>query len=248
MTALWILSRHEYRGRYRAQALGVIWSIFQPIVMMGLLSLVMARLFKTSEHYPIFVLIGILTWNFFTAAVNAGTISLVTYADLVKRTVFPRAVIPASSVMSYFINFCIESISLLVFIPIFPSSFRASPALLLVPVLVASLVMFTIGLVLITSTLNVVFRDLAYAVQTGLTLLYWLTPFIYPLSTVPQPYQTILGLSPLARIVEGLRGVVIHGTSPGPLDLLVTCATAAATLGLGILVFRRAEGLMLDHV
>src|SRR5436190_2160184 len=92
---------NDFRARYRAQALGVLWSLLQPLVMMAILSLVFTRAFRSTEpHFPIFLLIGLLVWQWVSAALTSSTLSFVLHADMVKRTVFPRELLPISSVLS----------------------------------------------------------------------------------------------------------------------------------------------------
>ena len=120
-----------------------------------------------------------------------------------------------SSVLSYGINFCIESLALLLFVPFFPDAFRLSPALLLIPLLLLALVLALIGVALATSVLNVIYRDVAYLVNTALLLLYWLTPVIYPIQVVPEPFRSVLRWNPFGAIITALRGA--HG-APQPTE------------------------------
>jgi hypothetical protein len=104
---------NDFRARYRAQALGVLWSLLQPLVMMTILSLVFTRAFNATEpHFPIFVLIGLLVWQWTSNALNAATAVFVMHADMVKRTVFPRALLPLAAVLSYGVNAAVESLAL----------------------------------------------------------------------------------------------------------------------------------------
>jgi ABC-type polysaccharide/polyol phosphate export permease len=244
-----VLTRHEFRARYRAQALGIVWSLLHPLVMMALLSLVFTRVFRSSTpNFPIFTLIGIVVWQWITTAANAAATTFVNNADLVKRTVFRRELLPISFVLSYGVNFLMESSLLFLFIPIFPSAFRLTPALLTVPLLVAALFVLLSGVALAVAVLNVVYRDVAYLVQTGLTIVYWLTPVIYPLDVIPFPYRTILQCNPLGAILTALRGAVMAGTVPSALGWASIWVPTLAILGLGWAIFRHYERLVLDYV
>jgi ABC-type polysaccharide/polyol phosphate export permease len=247
--ALWLLTRHEFRARYRAQALGVVWSLLNPIVMMGILSLIFTRVFRSQvPNFPIFMLIGLVVWQFFTSAITAATGSFVQYADIIKRTVFPRQLLPLAVMLSYGMNFCVESLVLFIFIPIFPSAFHLSWTLLLVPVILSFLVLLLAGIALAVSVLNVLYRDVAYLVNTALLLLYWLTPVIYPVEIIPEPYQALLKCSPLTGILNALRGCVMTGTPPTALMWASLTLPSLAVFGLGWLVFRHYEKMVLDYV
>jgi len=244
-----VLTLHDYHARYRAQALGVVWSLLNPLVMMGILSVIFTHMFKSSQpNYPIFVLIGLVVWQWFSSALHAATNSFVHNAEIVKRTVFPRQLLPLSMVLSYGINFAMESCLLIIFIPVFPSAFKLSPALLLVPVLLAFLAALIAGVSLAASVLNVIYRDVAYLVTTGLTLLYWLTPLIYEIERIPYPWRTVWRCNPLCGILTALRGAVMLGEWPSALGWAGIVVPTLLVFGVGWLIFRHYERLVLDYV
>ncbi len=244
-----VLCRSDFRARYRAQALGAIWSLLNPLVMMGIMSLVFTQVFRTTTRFfPIFLLIGLIVWQWVVSSVNTATQVFVSNAEVIKRTVFLRQLMPISVVLSYGLNFCIECLALLVFIPIFPGAFRFSPALLLVPVLLALLVILLCGVVLATSVLNVIYRDVAYIVNTALLLLYWLTPVFYPMEVIPMPYRMILQCNPIAGVIVNLRLVVMQGQVPSLLAFGELIISTFLFFGLGWLIFRHYERMVLDHV
>jgi ABC-type polysaccharide/polyol phosphate export permease len=244
-----VLTRHEFRARYRAQALGIVWSLLHPLVMMSLLSLVFTRVFRsTTPNFPIFTLIGVIVWQWVTAAATSGAGTFVHNADLVKRTVFPRELLPISFVLSYGINFLMASSLLILFIPIFPTAFRLTPALLTVPLLILALFGQLCGIALAVAVLNVVYRDVAYLVETGLTMLYWLTPVIYPLDVIPFPYRTVLQCNPIGAVLTALRGAIMSGTVPTALGWASIWIPTFLIIWLGWIVFRHYERLVLDYV
>lgn len=249
LDVLTVLTRSDFSARYRAQALGVVWSVLYPLVMMAIMSLIFTRVFRsTTEHFSIFLLMGLVFWQWAQNAISAATGVFVNNADVIKRTVFARHLLPVAAVLSYGINFCIESVTLLVFIPIFPGAFRLSPALLCVPVLLLLAVLLVTGISLATSVLNVIYRDVAYMVNTGLLLLYWLTPVIYPIEVIPQPYQKLLLLNPLGGLLTALRRAVMLGQAPTLLGWVGLVVPTLLVLGLGWLIFRHYERMVLDYV
>ncbi len=240
---------NDFRARYRAQALGVLWSLLQPLVMMAILSLVFTRAFHSDEpHFPIFLLIGLLVWQWTSNALNAATLSFVGQADMVKRTVFPRALLPLSSVLSYGVNAAIESLALVALIPFFPGAFIASPALLAIPGVLACLVVLLAGASLAVSVLNVIYRDVAYLVSTSLLILYWLTPVVYPPHILPERFQGYFAWNPLGAILNSLRGIIMHGRFPDVFDWLHMALPSLVVAGIGGMIFRHQESEMLDHV
>jgi ABC-type polysaccharide/polyol phosphate export permease len=246
---LWVLVRSDFRARYRAQALGVLWSLLNPIVMMGILSFVFTHAFRAAiPHFPIFMLIGLIVWQWVSSSLSAATQVFVAQAELVKRTVLPRELLPASVVLSYGLNFCVESLVLLAFVPIFPDAFRFSPALLLVPVLLFLLFLLLSAIALATSVLNVIYRDVAYLVSTSLLILYWLTPIIYPIDVIPQPYQTVLRCNPLAGVLIALRDAVMLGQAPSLRGWAAVILPIAFAGAVGWAIFRHYERMVLDYV
>ena len=244
-----VLTANEFFARYRAQALGFVWSFLNPLVMMAILSVIFTRVFPShTKNFPIFVLMGVIVWQWVSAAANGTTMVFVNNADMIKRTVFPRQLLPMSLILSFGINFLMESSLLVVFIPIFPSAFKLSPTLLLVPVFLAFLLVLLFGVGLMVSVLNVLYRDLAYLVQTGLYILYWLTPVIYPLEIVPEPYQTALKCNPFGAILTALRGAIMLGETPSALGWASIVGPSVAMFLLGWAVFRHYERMVLDYV
>ncbi len=244
-----VLTRADFRARYRAQALGVVWSLLHPVVMMGVISLAFTQVFKTTiPDFPIFLLIGLVLWQWLTNAVSSGTQTFVANADLIKRTVFARRALPIGAVLSYGINFAIESAIVLLFIPVFPSAFRFSLALLLIPVYLLLFFLLLIGVVLATSVLNVIYRDVAYLVNTGLTLLFWLTPVMYSPDKIPMPYGQLILWNPAGAIMQAVRRAVMQGAPPTALGWAQMLAPTAVVLLGGWLLFRRHERMALDYV
>jgi ABC-type polysaccharide/polyol phosphate export permease len=248
---LGVLTHNEFRARYRSQALGILWSLLNPLVQMTILTVIFSQVpaFKSATAgYPVYLLMGVLVWQFFSTSLSTATQSFITHADIVKRTVFARELLPIATMLSYGINFAMEAGLVLLLVPIWPHAFRLSPALLLVPVILLILVLLMIGLVLSTSVLNVIYRDVAYLVTTSLTLLYWLTPIIYPIRFVPEPYATIMHFNPLASILIALRGCVMEGVLPSALTWAGMLVPTTVVLLVGWAIFRHYERMVLDYV
>ncbi len=251
-----VLLRNEFRARYRSQALGILWSLLNPLVQTAILSIIFSHVsaFKSAiPNYPVYLLIGVVVWQWFATAINVATQSFIANADIVKRTVFAREIVPLSTALSYGINFAMEALLVVALAVIWPHAFKLSPALLLVPVILAVLAALIIGVVLATSVLNVIYRDVAFLVSTARTLLYWLVPIIYPVSfvddaAVPQLYRTLYHLNPVASILVALRGCIMNGALPSALTWAGMLGPTALMLTVGWLTFRHYERMVLDYV
>ncbi|HWE27774.1 MAG TPA: ABC transporter permease [Polyangia bacterium] len=246
-----VLLRNEFRARYRSQALGILWSLLNPLVQTAILSVIFSHVsaFKSAiPHFAVYLLIGVVVWQWFATAINTATQSFISNADIVKRTVFSRQIIPLSTAMSYGINFAMEGLLVLALVAVWPHAFKLSWALVLVPVILAILSALIVGIVLATSVLNVIYRDVAFLVSTALTLLYWLCPIIYPLSFVPPAYLPFYQMNPIASILVALRGCIMDGAFPSALTWAGMLGPTALMLAVGWVIFRHYELMVLDYV
>jgi lipopolysaccharide transport system permease protein len=253
---LTVLLRNEFRARYRSQALGILWSLLNPLVQTAILSFIFSHVSAVKSaipYYAVYLLIGVVVWQWFATAINTATQSFITNADIVKRTVFSRQIVPLATAMSYGINFAMEAMLVLALVVIWPHAFKLTPALLLVPVVLAILAALIVGVVLATSVLNVIYRDVAFLVSTALTLLYWLVPIIYPISFVddaamPRLYYTLYHLNPVTAILVALRGCLMDGRAPSALTWAGMLGPTLLMLAIGWAVFRHYERMVLDYV
>ena len=253
---LGVLTRNEFRARYRSQALGILWSLLNPLVQTAILTVIFSHVaaFRSAvPSYPVYLLMGVVVWQWFSTAINAATQSFVAKADIVKRTVFARQILPLATALSYGINFAMESLLVLALVFVWPHAFKLTPALLLVPVILAILAALIIGVVLATSVLNVVYRDVAFLVSTALTLLYWLVPIIYPVTFVddgamPHVYKVLYHLNPFAVDPRRAARLRLDGHAPSMLTWIGMIGPTAVMLIVGSAVFRHYERMVLDYV
>jgi ABC-type polysaccharide/polyol phosphate export permease len=243
---LGVLTRNEFRARYRAQALGILWSLLNPLVTMAILTVIFTRFVPLNiPDYPVYLLIGFVIWQWVANALPPATQTFVIHADVIKRTVFPRHLLPVAAVLSYGVNFAMEASLVLLLAAIFPHAFRLSPALLLVPVILAVLMALLVGVTLATSVLNVIYRDVNYLVSTTLTLLYWLTPIIY---RVPERYRDLAYVNPIGAILMSLRGCIMDGRAPSAIAWAGMLVPTGIVVAIGWAVFRHYERMVLDYV
>lgn len=252
------LVERDLKVRYKESVLGIIWSLLNPLLMMGIFWLVFDRFMNQSlREYPIFILTGILPWNFFQGGVMSGAVSIVSNTPLVKKVYFPRELLPTAALLSNFINF-LFSLTVLFFF-LFVSGLGLSWFALWVPVLIFCEMLLIWGLSLGLSALYVFARDVAMILQVVLRGLFFLTPIFYSLDRFSA--DVVLGgitinsatlirwLNPLASIVDGFR-TVLWGTigSQGavgmdPAFLLRTLVTSMLICAVGYWFFRRTEHL-----
>jgi lipopolysaccharide transport system permease protein len=243
------LTRREVKSRYSQSLFGAGWAVAQPLAMMAVFTLVFARLGQMPSGgapYPLFAFAALVPWFFFSNSVNSGTMSLITYRNIVTKTYFPREIVPLAQVGSRLVDLAASSAlfaGLLVFYNVTIVGWAA-----LVPLFLVLLILFTLGTTLATSAINVFYRDVSPVVQISLQLWLYLTPVAYPLSAVPEEYRTFFLLNPLTGVVEGLRSVLVFGQPP---DWNVVAISASLIVGIfagALLLFKSTDKYFADVI
>jgi lipopolysaccharide transport system permease protein len=243
------LTRREIKGRYSQSFFGAGWAVAQPLATMAVFTLVFARLGQMPSGgapYPLFAYAALVPWFFFSNSVASGTMSLITYRNIVTKTYFPREIVPLAQIGSRLVDIAAASglyVLLMIYYGVGLGLWGA-----LVPVFLLLLLLFTIGVTLATSALNVFYRDVNPVVQIGLQLWLYLTPVAYPLSVVPQKYRLFFLLNPLTGVVEGLRAVLVFGREP-EWPVVAVSATLILVIFAGALtLFKRTDKYFADVV
>ena len=237
----------DFRIRYRNMSLGVFWSLLNPLVMMTVLTFVYTKIFKSSQpHFPLFVLCGIIPFNFFSMAWSTGTASIVGNAVLIKRVAVPREVVPISTVLSSVPHLAIQ-LGLLIAFALF---YGIHPGFhwLWMLVIWGLEIGFVCGLALLFSALNVFIKDTRYFVESATTVLFWLVPVFYGLSAVPQQYANIYQFNPVAAIILAMRDILLDGKAPPIVLVLKLTLVSIVTIGIGHLVFRRVQSRFYEYL
>jgi ABC-type polysaccharide/polyol phosphate export permease len=215
--------------------------------MMAVLTFVFTKLFPNpNPQFPVFILCGLVPLNFFSIAWVTGTTSIVDSASLVKRVLLPREIVPIAAVLSCCLHLLIQVFLLLSVNLIFGN--RINIQWLWLPVVWGLEIVFTCGLALITSTLNVYVRDTRYVVESINTILFWLVPVFYDFKQVPQRYSAIYQVNPVAAMVLCLRDILMKAESPRLMTLSLLAAVSVSTLIVGLLVFRQGKRTFYEYI
>jgi homopolymeric O-antigen transport system permease protein len=244
------LFRRDLQAKYRGSALGVLWTVANPVMLMGVYLLVFGVVwpspFAQGGHYPLFLLSGLALWTFFAAAVQSATRSMLDNANLIRKTRFPRQLVPLSVVFAHLVSFAAMLGILLVINFVALSRVRATEWLA-IPLAVC-FVALVCGLALALAALNVLFRDVEFIVAALLLPWFFLTPVIYPLGGVPglaARHHTVLEVLHWANVVtpgiEAIRAPLFWGRMPYWLDVVYLLVATALSLGLGAFVFSRVD-------
>jgi lipopolysaccharide transport system permease protein len=243
------LTRREIKGRYSQSFFGAGWAVAQPLATMAVFTLVFARLGQMPSGgapYPLFAYAALVPWFFFSNSVASGTMSLITYRNIVTKTYFPREIVPLAQIGSRLVDIGAAS-GLYVLLMIY-YGVGVGPWGALVPVFLLLLLLFTVGVTLATSALNVFYRDINPVVQIGLQLWLYLTPVAYPLSVVPEKYRLFFLLNPLTGVVEGLRAVLVFGREPEWPVVAISTALIVLIFAGALTLFKRTDKYFADVV
>jgi lipopolysaccharide transport system permease protein len=243
------LTRREVKGRYSQSLFGAGWAIAQPLATMAVFTLVFARLGKMPSDgapYPLFAFVALVPWFFFSNSVTSGTMSLITYRNIVTKTYFPREIVPLAQVGSRLVDLAAAS-SLFALLMIY---YRVGlgPWAAMVPVFFMLLVLFTVGFTMLTSAGNVFYRDVSPVVQIALQLWLYLTPVAYPLSVVPERFRPLFLLNPLTGVVEGLRAVLVFGREPEWPVVGISAALIVAIFLVALVLFKKTDKYFADVI
>jgi ABC-type polysaccharide/polyol phosphate export permease len=253
---LYNLVAKDFKVRYRNMSLGIFWSLLNPLIMMGVLTFVFAVVFEPPpiRYYPLFILMGLLPFNFFTLAWSSGTNSIVDNSSLIKKVPFRRELVPISVVLANTVHYLIQIGFFLLAVAIVVGPNRQW---LWIPVLLGLQMAFVCGAALACSALDVYYRDVRYVVESANLVLFWLVPIFYPLELVEPRFAWIYQVNPIAAVTVMTRRMLLEGISPGLSlgmswgavgTLWKAAIVSLATLALGIWVFRRIQKDFSDYL
>jgi ABC-type polysaccharide/polyol phosphate export permease len=245
--------KRDLSARYKGSAMGIFWSVVQPLVMLVLYTYVFSAILKVrvgpgegTDIFAIYLFCGLLPWNAFHEGVSRSATVILDNANLIKRTIFPAEILPVYVVASGLVN---ELIGLGILLgAVLLTAKTISPVLLLLPVVLLLQGTFTIGLAWIIAAINVFVRDVGQLLGMVLTLWLFLTPVFYPPSLVPPSMQWILFMNPMMWVVESYRSIILRGAMPSSTGLLALALCSSTTFVIGRLLFRRMQGAFADVI
>ena len=238
----------DFRIRYRNMSLGVFWSLLNPLVMMGVLWFIFTRVFPNNRipNFAVFALCGLVPYNFFSVGWVTGTTSLIDNAHLIKRVPVPRYLIPIATVLGNCTQMAAQILLLLALVV--ASGYRINIHWVWLIYIWGCLIVFTAGLALTFSALNVYIRDIRYVVESANVVLFWLVPIFYPFSLIAPAYHEIYRLNPIAAVVLASRNILLEGTAPPSTLLWKLPLVSLAALLVGMSAFRKLQTGFYNHL
>lgn len=230
----------DFKTKYKRSALGALWSFLNPLLTMGVQYFVFSTIFSNNiENYPIYLMIGIVCYNFFNEAVSMCLSSIIGNASLITKVYIPKYIFPFSRALSSGINLLLSLVPLIVFLGLTRTPVRLS--WLLAPFALVCLFAFSLGLGLIMATLMVFFRDTQFLWGVASMLWIYLTPIFYSADIIPAQYMTIYKLNPLFHIIRFMRTCLINGISPEPQAYFFCIIMSFGMLGIGAIIFKKNQ-------
>lgn len=237
----------DFKNAYFGTALGYVWSIARPLMLFGVLLAVFTQVFRIGSgvpNYPVLLLFNIVLFGFFSEATTTATTSIVAQEAVVRKTQFPRLLIPLAVVLTTAFNLTLNLF--VVFVFIFAWGITPTWTWLLFPLVLTLLFVITTAVSMLVASLYPRFRDTAIIWSVAATVLFYATPVLYPLESVPQTLRDIFQINPLAPLFELARSWIIDPTAPGPIaaaggfvHLLPAIAIYVATCVLAVWTFNR---------
>ncbi len=245
--------QREFQTKYRNSVLGAAWNILNPLSMIVVYTVIFAQLMHSrlpgidsKFGYSIYLCAGVLTWGLFAEITTRAQNIFIEQANLLKKLNFPRLCLPVTVVCNALLNFGIVFGLFMLFL-LASGNFPGAPFLALIPLLLLEIA-FAIGLGVSLGVLNVFFRDVGQFFGIFIQFWFWLTPIVYPFNTLPGSVQTLIFYNPMARLIAAYQTILVSGLWPNWLSLWPVFVFAVLFCGLGLFLFRRHAGEMVDEL
>jgi ABC-2 type transport system permease protein len=241
------LVARDFKTKYKRSVLGVLWSMLNPLLTMGVQYLVFVNLFRWEiDNYAVYLLIGTVAFNFFSEATQASLTAVTGSASLITKVYIPTYIFPISKVLSSCINLAFSTLAL--YVIIFIQGVPLNVYHLLIPALYVVLTLFSMGLGMILSSLMVFFRDMQFLYGVVITLWMYLTPLFYPVNIIPEKLFPIYRLNPMYQYITFLRTLVLDAACPTFEQFAFCFGYALLFMVLGTLIFGKTKKKFILYV
>ena len=245
--------KREFQAKYRNSLLGALWTVLNPLAMIVVYTVIFAQVMQaklpgvtSSFGYSIYLCAGVLTWGLFAEMVGRGQNVFLDNANLLKKLSFPRLCLPIIMVLSAALNFAIIFLLFTLFL-VLSGNFPGWSFLAVFPVLMLQ-VIFAMGLGMSLGVLNVFFRDVGQFFGIVLQFWFWFTPIVYPLNAVHEGIRSVISLNPMTPVVSAYQGILVSGLWPDWGSLVPTGVLGLLLCLLGMQLFRKRAGEMVDEL
>lgn len=241
------LVSRDFKLKYRRSALGVLWSVLNPLLMMIVLSVVFSAFFKFSiENYPLYVILGNVMFALMADSTSGAMNSIIESSSLIKKIRIEKLIFPLEKVLFQLVNFCISLIAVaavMIFFQVMPHV-----SLLALPLLLLYVVLFSAGVGMALSALSVFFRDVCHLWGVIITAWTYATPLFYPVEILPEWAMPFMQYNPMYHYVTYFRDLILNGTVPGLQENLLCLGMAVVAFAVGLLIFKKTEKKFILYV
>ena len=248
------LIMRDFKVKYKRSVLGIVWSLLYPVLMMLVMATVFSQMFRFSMdgvNYLVYLMTGLVMFNYFNEASNTAMTSVVANFSLINKVYIPKYIFPIAKTLFVGINFLLTLIPLLVII-LFTGSGDTRCVIniwyLLLPYVFLCLLLFTMGVGLFLSAISVFLRDMFYIYGIIITIWNYITPVFYDIAIIPEVLQPIFKLNPLYMFITGARSIILYGTPPSAIELLSMFLVAVGTLLLGSFIFKKNQDKFIYYI
>lgn len=238
----------DLKLKYRGSVLGFLWSLINPLAMVGVYTLAFKYIIGVRQPgFPFFILVGVMAWSFFSSSAMQSTGALVDGGSLIRAVRFPRAILPLATVLFSLIQYLLTIVALLPMMFLFYKLPPPGP-LLLFPIFLTLQLALTVGVSLILSAATTFFRDVRHFVEIGLSMLFWTTPIVYPLTQAPEWLRPIVLMSPMSPFIVAYHSIFYYGEWPALAVWVTAACYGLGTFAVGMTWFLSLEGRIGDQV
>lgn len=232
--------KKDIGGKYKHSFLGLLWSFINPLLQIAVYAIIFPLILRNNvDNYTLFMVCGLIPWNFFATVINRSTWVIVENGNILKKVYFPRAILPFSLLLSETVNFLFSTVIIIAFA--IGSGAGLSPYLLLFPVLLIVQDVLMLGLGFIFSAITVYMRDIQHFIGVLLQLLMYATPVVYAASTIPEGFRWILKFNPMTYIIEGYRDIIYYKQMPDLKMLAILFVGGIVLSIIGYCVFQKLQ-------
>jgi len=237
----------DLKVRYRRSVLGFVWVMLNPLLMMLVLSVIFSEIFKVStKNYTVYLLSGIIMWNFFAQSTGITVHAFLANRDLIKKVYIPRSIFPLSVLLSALVNFVFSLVPLIVIMV--ATGTPVSMNFYFVPFCLALVFVFSFGVALVLSTLTVFFHDIVYIYDVLLLAWMYATPVFYPASIVPERFRVLLDMNPMYHLLTLFRGGLYLTTPAMLVQAAYGLLFSAGSLLIGSLIYIRLKDRLVYYL
>lgn len=237
----------DLKVKYRRSFLGYVWSLLNPLLMMVVMTIVFSYMFRFDiPNYPLYLICGQTLWSFFNESTNVSMYSVLQNGSLIKKVYIPKFIFPVSRTLSSFVTMSFSLVAILIVMVFTGAPFRWT--IILFPIPLALLLLFSSGIGMMLSALSVYFRDITHLYGVFTMAWMYLTPIFYPIEAIPQRIVPLINLNPMYQYIQFFRELVLYGNIP-PLNVWIVCAAWSIVMMVGgLFIFRKLQRNFILHI